>query len=498
MYRLTSLFRKRVLRTIQREQFSISTLSDGLRVITCDDFSGVMGIGFFSLNAAKFETENDLGSAAIFESMPLRQNELMAHEEVSQALGDLGNAMRVINNKEAMAVLLMTPAYHCKEALGLLNAMVLHPSQDPAVFEESKERTLSRSQLSMRDGMGVCLEMLHDAGWNGKGLGNPLVPSSEMLEKLSLERFLDFYARNTTPERSVIAATGVADHQAFVEQVADTMSFEALTRYRKKRGMIKEESAPSKDASSSSSKSTSSSSGLLGVVDTAPYTGGYRICKNVEPLESMSKFQEKNLSHVALFFKGVPLSHPDYYTLSVMQTLLGGGMSFSSGGPGKGMYTKIYREVLTREAGVHGMECITAWYSDGGLIGLYASSQHEHVGRLVEVMLHQSLTIGERITDYHLQMAKNQMLSQLVLLGENREQLLTDMGLNLLVHDYTITREGTIAGASLVTMENLQRVSKEILKAPPSFAAYGCTDNVPTFDQLQAVIQKKLKKEKKK
>jgi mitochondrial-processing peptidase subunit alpha len=36
------------------------------------------------------------------------------------------------------------------------------------------------------------------------------------------------------------------------------------------------------------------------------------------------------------------------YAVAVLQTLLGGGGSFSAGGPGKGMYARYYTEVLNR------------------------------------------------------------------------------------------------------------------------------------------------------
>jgi hypothetical protein len=36
----------------------------------------------------------------------------------------------------------------------------------------------------------------------------------------------------------------------------------------------------------------------------------------------------------------------DRVPICVLQSLLGGGNSFSAGGPGKGMYSRLYREVI--------------------------------------------------------------------------------------------------------------------------------------------------------
>lgn len=34
--------------------------------------------------------------------------------------------------------------------------------------------------------------------------------------------------------------------------------------------------------------------------------------------------------------------------LCVLNTMMGGGASFSAGGPGKGMYTRLYQNILNR------------------------------------------------------------------------------------------------------------------------------------------------------
>lgn len=40
--------------------------------------------------------------------------------------------------------------------------------------------------------------------------------------------------------------------------------------------------------------------------------------------------------------------HSDLVPMCVLQILLGGGNSFSAGGPGKGMYSRLYREILNK------------------------------------------------------------------------------------------------------------------------------------------------------
>ncbi|KAG5495237.1 hypothetical protein JKF63_02292 [Porcisia hertigi] len=462
-----------VAETVIRESFTISRLTSGLRVITCEDGNGITGMGLFSLNGPKFEEEDSFGAAAVMESLPLRSNKCMTTESISQALGIFGNAYKVTNNREAMSVMLMMPRYHQKEALDVLNGMWLHPTEDADEFAVAKAQTLHRSSLMSRDATSMLFELVHKAGWSGRGLGNPLSPTEQQLESLTLEKFHAFHRRYTTPERTVLAATGVADHKAFVQEAEARLQFpEPIT------------------TPDLSCRAGAASQAAGATSPVHPYTGGCDYVQNTTAPESMNKFQEKNLSHMALFFKAIPMAHPDYFTYSVIQTLLGGGTSFSSGGPGKGMQTKLFREVLNREPNLHGMECITAWYSDGGLIGLYGSAPHEHVQNLLKIMVYQSASISQRITPVHLEMAKNQLSSQLILLGEGREQLLNDMGFNLLVHDYTITPQETIKGSAQVTMEGLHHVCSSLIEHPVTFAVYGETKGMPEYKQLVDALKR--------
>ncbi|CBH09484.1 metallo-peptidase, Clan ME, Family M16, putative [Trypanosoma brucei gambiense DAL972] len=457
-----------IAKTVIKDNYSLSTLTNGLRVLTCDDGNGVTGMGLFMLNGAKFESPDNAGAAAVFEALPLRDNQIYTSREISQALSGLGNAFKVTNNKEALSVILMLPRYHQRDGLELLNAMCLHPTRNEEEFRVAKEKTHERTLLYDRDATSVCFELVHEAGWNGKGLGHSLNPKKEELDKLTLEKFTAFHSACTRPERTVLAATGVADHKSFAEEV------EKLLRFN--NADVAVQAMPQLQPG------------------YYPYTGGSRLVHRTEAPESVNKFQEKSLSHVALFFQGVPINHPDYYNISVIQTLLGGGTSFSSGGPGKGMQTKLFREVLNREGFLHGLECITAWYSDGGLFGLYGTAPHQAVVSLLNVMIYQAASICQRVSPTHLEMAKNQLRSQLILLGEGREQLLSDMGFNLVVHNHIITATETMEGTRNITLDDLKRVCADMIKKPLTFTVYGDTTKMPSHESLEETVRKTYEK----
>ena len=61
----------------------------------------------------------------------------------------------------------------------------------------------------------------------------------------------------------------------------------------------------------------------------------------------------------------------------VLQSLLGGGSSFSAGGPGKGIYTRLYQELLNKHYWIEAAEAFVSIYSGTGLLGIDCSANAE-------------------------------------------------------------------------------------------------------------------------
>merc|ERR1719163_1036178 len=77
---------------------------------------------------------------------------------------------------------------------------------------------------------------------------------------------------------------------------------------------------------------------------------------------------------------------PDLATFTVLQMLLGGGGSFSTGGPGKGMHTRLYTDVLNMHHWVESCQANSVMYTDTGLFTLYGTVVPQHAAEYVMVV----------------------------------------------------------------------------------------------------------------
>ena len=105
-----------------------------------------------------------------------------------------------------------------------------------------------------------------------------------------------------------------------------------------------------------------------------------KLLENLSAPQSIQKFEEKNHTHVGIMFNGAALEQKDQNTQLVVQTMLGGGMSFSAGGPGKGMLTKLYRECLCKYVAFHPFPSIQLNPSKNiNILGKLSTSHLPHI-----------------------------------------------------------------------------------------------------------------------
>ncbi len=72
----------------------------------------------------------------------------------------------------------------------------------------------------------------------------------------------------------------------------------------------------------------------------------------------------------------------DFIAFCVLNMLMGGGGSFSAGGPGKGMYTRLYTSVLNRHHWMYEATAFNHAYADAGLFCIKSSGPPERLAEM--------------------------------------------------------------------------------------------------------------------
>ena len=79
------------------------------------------------------------------------------------------------------------------------------------------------------------------------------------------------------------------------------------------------------------------------------------------------------LAHLSIGVETCHYDDPDFFAFTVLNTMMGGGGSFSAGGPGKGMYSRLYLNVLNRYHWIYAATAYHHSYADSGLFCIHGS-----------------------------------------------------------------------------------------------------------------------------
>jgi processing peptidase subunit alpha len=179
--------------------------------------------------------------------------------------------------------------------------------------------------------------------------------------------------------------------------------------------------------------------------------------------------------------------------MCVLEKLLGGGSSFSAGGPGKGMYTRLYLDVLNRHHWVESAQSFVVPHQDNGILGIDASCKGENIQYLYQVLLNEFLRLAtEDVTAIELSRAKNMLKSQLMMQLESRIVVCEDIARQYATYGKRDLPEITCEKIDKVTVADIRVLVHKMMQQPPSIVCIGeDVSQLPTYEQLRDFTMKK-------
>jgi len=174
--------------------------------------------------------------------------------------------------------------------------------------------------------------------------------------------------------------------------------------------------------------------------------------------------------------------------------LMGGGGSFSAGGPGKGMYTRLYLNVLNRFHWIHNATAYNHSYGDTGLFCIHASSHPSKLRELAEVITREFVNTQNGVSESELNRAKTQLKSMLMMNLETRPVVFEDVGRQVLANGERQQPQYYCDKIDKITDKDIDRVARRMLASRPSVAGLGNLAAMPSYEEISAALNGKATK----
>ncbi|GFP86762.1 mitochondrial-processing peptidase subunit alpha [Phtheirospermum japonicum] len=421
----------------------ITTLPNGLKIASETSSHPAASIGLYVDCGSIYERPSQFGVTHLLERMAfkstLNRSQLRLVREVEAIGGNIGAS----GSREHMGYTFDALKTYVPKMVELLVDCVRNPAFLDWEVNEQLEKVKAEIEECSKNPEHFLLEAVHATGYSGP-FGNGLVASESGLKNLNSKVLEEFVDENYTAPRMVLAAYGV-DHDKLLEYAEPLLSdLPGVHR--------PEEPKPI-------------------------YTGG-----------DFRRQGESGTTHFALAFQlpGGWVNDKDAITLTVLQMLMGGGGSFSAGGPGKGMHSRLYLRVLNQYHDIESFTAFSSIFNHSGLFGISATSGVDHAEQVIDIAVGEFLSIATpgSVEEVQLDRAKQATKSAILMNLESRMIATEDIGKQILTYGERKPVEHFLTAVDKVTLDDISYISQRLLSSPLTMASYGDVLRLPSYDSV--------------
>ncbi|MEW5299121.1 MAG: hypothetical protein WDW36_002166 [Sanguina aurantia] len=445
----------------------VTVLPNGARIVSEASSGPTTSIGVYINSGSIFESSYNSGCSAMMECLAFKSTKHRSSNRIMKEVERIGSSVIANASREQMSYTVDCLKTSYPAALELLCDSIINPRFHAPEVEEQKERLL---QLLTNKELQMTLlnEMLIRNAYTG-GLGKPLIPDPEQVTRLTSSVLHEFAAAHYTAPNIVLAAAGV-NHQELVDLVTPMLSSLPTSA----------PSTPSQPSSSSSRGGSSSRSEGSSVSGLTPEPAS----KYIGSFVSMAgSFPQTNLT-LAFEYSGGWRNVKGAVVMTVLTYLLGGGNSFSSGGPGKGMHSRLYTRVLNQHAWVHSCSAFNSTFNDSGLVGIAAACDPTHVQEMLNVMCNELESVTRALTRTELDRAKRAAVSVICNALESKQTSAEDIGRQFLTYGHRISGRTYVEMIEAVTQQDIVNFIHKLLQSKPSLAVFGDNSESVKYEDL--------------
>jgi predicted Zn-dependent peptidase len=410
----------------------ISTLANGLRVVS-EDMPQLQtaSIGVWVDVGARYESADINGVSHLLEHMAFKGTKRRSALAIAEEIEAVGGQVNAYTSREQTAYY----AKVMKEDVGLAVDILADILQHSTFAEDEleRERAVVIQEIAQTHDTpdDVVFDQFQEIVYPDQPLGRTILGPAAQVENYSRVVLADYMGRHYSAQRMVVVGAGRLDHDALVEQVESV--FNTLPNAEPSDGL------------------------------TAKYKGGdARTSRDLEQ------------AHLVIGFDGIAYGDADFYTVQLLSTLLGGGMS-----------SRLFQEIRERRGLAYAVFSFASSYTDGGVFGVYCGTGPDKLSELTPVIADELLKVCETVTSEEVDRARAQLKSGLLMSLESSSSRCERLGRHMLIFNRSIAIDEMVAEIDAIAAGDVVRVARRIFRGSrPSLAALGPISGLENYDRV--------------
>lgn len=396
-------------------QFEKKVLSNGLRVLTVPmpSFESVTVLVMVAAGS-RYETKKNNGISHFLEHMAFKGTQKRPSAmDIAGLIDGIGGEFNAFTGKETTGYYIKSAKANVSTLMDVLSDMLMNSKLDEKEIE--KEKGVIIEEINLYEDMPVRKigDIYEQLLYGDTPMGWDIAGEKDIIMSITRDDFTSYMSSlYSAHNMTVVVAGGITSQEGFylVEEYFGKMS-------------------------------------------------KFDIVKHSQVVENQAKpavlVREKKTEqiHIALGVRTVALDHPDRYSLSVLASILGGGMS-----------SRLFNEVREKRGLAYYVRSHSDQYVDAGSLVSMAGIDPKRVTDAIQVMMqeYQKVATGTLgITDEELNKAKEYLKGHLVLELEDSRSVASYYAHQELLENEVMNPAEVLKEVDAVTKEQVEQVGKD-------------------------------------
>jgi len=372
-----------------------------------------ISLGIWIKNGSVDEEEHNNGISHFVEHMMFKGTEKRTTKDIADEMSEVGGRINAFTGKEYMCYYAHVLNDHFDVALDVLSDMICHSKLDPNEIE--KEKKVIMEELSMYEDSpeDVVNDGLQNAIWADHSIGYNIIGTEKNIKEFDAVKIREYLDEHYVGEQIVISVVGRLEKSDVILAKLEE-SFKSISKGEVKRRTKK-------------------------VVYNRVF-------------ETFDKDIEQ--AHICMAFPTIPYDSEDIYKLSIINTLIGGGLN-----------SRLFQSIREDKGMAYSIYSFTETYQHGGLFVIYAATtptQLDEVAGYILEELDKLLKTG--FNSKELASTKEQLKSNLIIGLESMNARMSSYGKSKLILNRIKSQDVIIKKINAVTMKSLNEFLNKLLK----------------------------------
>ena len=417
-----------------------TVLPSGLRIVT-EEVPSVRSaaIGIWVNVGSRDETPAVAGASHFLEHLLFKGTTRRNALEISATIEAVGGEMNAFTSKEYTCFYARVIDTDLPMAIDVVSDLIT--SSIVSALDVDAERKVVLEEIAMRDDdpSDLVHDLYAETYYGDTQLGRPILGTIKSIKDMTRSSVFNYYKKKYLPQDLVVAVAGNIKHKRVVAMVEEALSRDNFLNVK-------------------------------GAPQIRPNTP-----VKTKPMQSVGLLTRKTeQAHMFYGMEGVARSDERRFTMGVLASALGGGMS-----------SRLFQEIREKRGLAYSVYAYAQQFAGSGQIGFYAGCNPTKAIEVVEIIREVLADVAENgMTHEEIERAKGAVRGSLVLSQEDSASRMSRIGKNEIVYGQVMGFDDILKAISRVNSTDVREIASEYLTKSPTLALVGPFKSEAKFEKV--------------